>query len=353
MLLVLLPFNKYIYFLSLGGRMFVCKTINRSAVLASIHNLNLIRGELNPRIQPISPIGVVVLTNYTFHRSEKNNMNCTTAVNSLQSDAVNGAGGAFDDSTTNLLQQLLANGFLGQTVSFQGRNTANGTTAQADTWQQQQQAMNLAANTSLFFPSDAVSVSQQIPVNNMMIQAAAVAQGSGNFSAATSCALSRWISSQSSANNQAAAAAAMNIPPSIPLPGQMTQQQTQATHSLQQQQADNEPLPFTNISFPEPSFLNLGNNASNMMNTQDLLLGGEQQQQSLQMPSEIPSSNLVSDNDLDSSSQGVSASDANKAARFRRDQAEQWSERYDELILFLKDHGHCRVPRNHKKYGAL
>lgn len=39
--------------------------------------------------------------------------------------------------------------------------------------------------------------------------------------------------------------------------------------------------------------------------------------------------------------------------RFRKDQAEQWSDRYEELCVFAKIHGHCRVPRNHKKFASL
>jgi len=50
---------------------------------------------------------------------------------------------------------------------------------------------------------------------------------------------------------------------------------------------------------------------------------------------------------------GAKANTKSNSSRFRRDQAEQWSDRFDELVLFVQQHGHCRVPRNSKKFSSL
>jgi hypothetical protein len=60
----------------------------------------------------------------------------------------------------------------------------------------------------------------------------------------------------------------------------------------------------------------------------------------------------------DSSDTGYTSSDCSLEqgsiqVRFRKDQAEQWSDRYDELVDFFKNHGHCRVPRNRKRFAPL
>ncbi|KAG7337814.1 helicase domain protein [Nitzschia inconspicua] len=285
-------------------------------------------------------------------------MDSNTAVNSLPNFP---SGGGFDESSANLLQQLISNGLLGQASSFHGswNDSVNGSTSISEKYprQQQDQAINYAANTSLLFPSGTMSVPQH-HMNNMMFQAVTSGQGPTNFStAATSCALSRWIASHSSANNQLAVSMPLQISSSAPVPNRVA---LQAPQQQQHHQTDNEPFPLTSISFQSNSSTNFASsgNGNAVMNMQEMLLGGGEQ---LQLPivenmNPIPNSfggtHLVSDNDLDSSSTGLSVN-ASKSARFRRDQAEQWSERYDELILFLKEHGHCRVPRNHKKYGAL
>lgn len=259
---------------------------------------------------------------------------------------MNSNGANFEDSAA-LLQQLLSNGFLGQGSGGNG-NIANGGGPFQDP-QQQHQSMSFA-NSSLYSMSGS---QQQQQMNNMMLQAAG--QGSSNL--ATSCSLSRWIATQQeSTNNQLAVAAAMSMPSTataMSLQGQRQQHQP-FQQNQQQQTTDNEPFPLTSISFPDGSN---NNNGNTVMNMQDLLLGGGEQVSSasnVELPHRVSAvaatSSLVSDNDLDSSASGASAA---KAARFRRDQAEQWSERYDELILFLKEQGHCRVPRNHKKFGAL
>lgn len=53
------------------------------------------------------------------------------------------------------------------------------------------------------------------------------------------------------------------------------------------------------------------------------------------------------------SSSDCSLEQGSRQVRFRKDQAEQWSDRYDELVDFYKTHGHCRVPRNLKKFSPL
>jgi hypothetical protein len=268
-----------------------------------------------------------------------------TSERSIQNDTTNGiACGVFDESSMNDLQQhqLLSNNVRSSHPSTD-RTTIHGTASH-----QNQQPMSFdTAKTSLFCPATAMSSCTQ-----------GSSQSSETVSALTSCALSRWIATQSSVSNRtdkfAATVTAMNDPPSASI----------VPVQVPSQQLDAELLPLTSISYLSNNNVNqLSENFHDvatmmMMTMPELLLEGEQPQHEPTDMNPWPhatstGAQIVSDNDLDLSCTGDGPFARNKSARFRRDQAEQWSERYDELISFLEEHGHCRVPRNHKKYGNL
>jgi hypothetical protein len=276
---------------------------------------------------------------------------------SMQNVGTSGIGNdAFGESS--LTQRLrTSNSFMSQ--SFTAGRTKNGTAPL-----KYPRTMNYETRTAcVVLPAAAVSgcMKPRPQTNDMMVQPSA--QGPSQFSAisssASSCALSRWIAMQSYANNPAAGFAdttsAISDPPPTSTPAVIIQ--------FSSQQEDTEPLPLTSnpLRNAKTSVHQLGSNVSNgatMMNMIDLLLEGGQQQQFVSMAANpcltaSASAHLVSDNDLDSYGTEEPVVVGNKSARFRRDQAEQWSERYDELVMFLKEHGHCRVPRNHKKYREL
>ena len=223
--------------------------------------------------------------------------------------------GGLDDASANLLQNLLSNGFFTQQA------------------QQQAQPDQLQLNQMLF--QNGNMQSQQVASN-------------------ANCALSQWMASQQQAlvNNNAQQQQDPSLAFSALLPPAFQQQQQQ-TQLPPQEPAD--PIPLPNLSW---------NNNNNTAELLSMLLPSQdqhQQPQSLhtQEPDLAPlpvtgaAAAAVSDGELDSSASVTTGNTATKAARFRRDQAEQWSERYDELLDFLKKHGHCRVPRNHKEYNGL
>ncbi len=50
--------------------------------------------------------------------------------------------------------------------------------------------------------------------------------------------------------------------------------------------------------------------------------------------------------DMVSSLDHKNGQDAADSSRFRRYQADQWNERFQELVIFRQQHGHCLVPHN-------
>jgi hypothetical protein len=276
---------------------------------------------------------------HTSERSMNNvDMNCT-------------GDGALDDSSVNE-QILFKNTFFSQ--SFLGGTFVNGNSSIQDP-----QTMSLeATKASLFLPGTAVFdgtkptniIAQRVPHQPSQLAHAP--------SASTSCALSRWIAMQT-ANMPSARSTAftseMNDPPSTITPVLPVQ------FSSQQEDSETIPLATSSLHNIQNSVYQLGgyvNNGASMLTMPEFLLESDRQQQhsSLDIDQCMAASNgkhTVSDNDLVSSCTIGPVSAGSTSARFRRDQAEQWSERYDELVLFWKVEGHCRVPRNNKKFGEL
>jgi hypothetical protein len=274
-----------------------------------------------------------------------------TSLRSMNNVDTNCTGnGALDDSSEKE-QILFKNPFFSQ--SFLGGTCVNGNSSIQDP-----QTMSLeATKASLFLAGTAVFdwtkptniIAQRVPHQPSLSHAP---------SASTSCALSRWIAMQTAnmpSARSTAFASAMNDPPSTSTPILPVQ------FSSQQEDSVTLPLATSSLHNIQNSVYQLGgyvNNGASMLTMPEFLLESDRQQQhsSLDIDPCMAASNgthLVSVNDLDSSCTRGQVSAGSTSARFRRDQAEQWSERYDELVLFWKAEGHCRVPRNHKKFGEL
>jgi hypothetical protein len=231
-----------------------------------------------------------------------------------------------DVSSANLLQSLLSNGLI----------TPQPQLAQQD-------PMGDFVNPLMFQNADRSGV--QTTLNIMFCGIPSAPTSCTPSNPAHSCAMSQWASSQSFAANAATLqGVAMPLPSSVSLvPQALPQQQAHQQETSMSWNNINASLDFGNGTFAP---------LHAMLMSQDRQQQRQQQRQPQDtdlFPTPIPTA--VSDTDLESSTSAHASN--TKTARFRRDQAEQWSERYDELLAFRKEHGHCRVPRNHKEYGAL
>jgi hypothetical protein len=170
---------------------------------------------------------------------------------------------------------------------------------------------------SIFQPNDVVSNPFPLQDTNVMVETQA-----SQSSVLSTCPLYRWINSQTST-------ATLSSPtPNTPQAPPNSERLIHTTESLYE----------TKSKSTEP--LNLPVRQEN----------SERLQQSEFTPPFGEVECVVTDSDMDASSTSESSK---AAARFRRDQAVRWSECYEELVVFVKEHGHCRVPRNNKKYERL
>lgn len=248
---------------------------------------------------------------------------------------------------SNLLRCLVVNGFLGHQVdSIQGVSTGAVIGPSFHNF-------SSASNSKSIHP---VQQQDSFKPAAVMFPAGTVSNNFAAASAASSCALSRWMRTELS--NKLALP-----PPLMPV-------QRPMEFALQ----DVETLTFNSVS---GSAITSASNDSAFLRSQDHMLSDQslvQQDRQLSLSathmglfavSEVICPSSVNDNHQDSvhslgralfanfDPSSAPSSATNKSARFRRDQAEQWMEKYNELIVFLKLHGHCCVPRNQKHYGPL